>query len=69
MAQRYQSTEDNQYTTISFIYPAINVIIKDVKPSNSNSNEVKVVDFTKPNTAFDDDIEYEDSEDGDIANN
>ena len=30
---------------------------------------MKVVDFTEPNTAFDDDVEYEDSEDGDIANN
>ncbi|CAB4484263.1 unnamed protein product [Rhizophagus irregularis] len=30
---------------------------------------VEVVDFTEPNTTFDDDVEYEDSEDGDIANN
>ncbi|GBB89374.1 hypothetical protein RclHR1_02530016 [Rhizophagus clarus] len=40
-----------------------------VKLSNSNINEVDAVDFTEPSTAFDDDDEYEDSEDGDIANN
>ncbi|EXX57022.1 hypothetical protein RirG_210970 [Rhizophagus irregularis DAOM 197198w] len=51
------------------MYPAINVITKGVKSSNSNSNEVEVVDFTESNTAFDNDVEYEDSEDGDIANN
>ncbi|GBC20052.1 hypothetical protein GLOIN_2v1482909 [Rhizophagus irregularis DAOM 181602=DAOM 197198] len=51
----------SQYVTVSFMYPAINVIIKDVKPSNSNSNEVEVVDFTEPNTAFDNDVK--------IANN
>lgn len=59
----------SQYATVSFMYPAINVITKGVKPSDSNSNEVEVVDFTEPNTAFDDDVEYEDTEDGDIANN
>ena len=59
----------SQYATVSFMYPAINVITKGVKPSDSNSNDVEVVDFTEPNTAFDDDVEYEDSEDGDIANN
>ncbi|PKK62627.1 hypothetical protein RhiirC2_790092 [Rhizophagus irregularis] len=59
----------NQYATVSFIYPAINIITKGVKLSNSNSNEVEVVDFTEPNTTFDDDVEYEDSEDRDIANN
>ncbi|CAB4412004.1 unnamed protein product [Rhizophagus irregularis] len=59
----------SQYATVSFMYSAINVITKGVKPSNSNSNEVEVVDFTKPNTAFDDVVEYEDSEDGDNTNN
>ncbi|GBC00388.1 hypothetical protein RclHR1_03840010 [Rhizophagus clarus] len=59
----------SQYATVSFIYPAINVITRGVKPSNSNINEVEAVDFTEPSTAFDDDIEYEDLEDGNIANN
>ncbi|GES76468.1 zinc finger BED domain-containing protein 1-like [Rhizophagus clarus] len=53
----------SQYATVSFMYPAINVITRGVKPSNSNINEVEAVDFTKPSIAFDDDIEYKDSED------
>ncbi|POG69034.1 hypothetical protein GLOIN_2v1480358 [Rhizophagus irregularis DAOM 181602=DAOM 197198] len=46
---------------------------KDYSTSNYiahlNTAHVEVVDFTEPNTTFDDDVEYEDSEDGDIANN
>jgi hypothetical protein len=61
--------DGSQYATVSFMYPAINVITKGVKLSNSNSNEVKVVNFTKPNTAFDDVVEYEDLKDRNIANN
>ena len=46
------------------MYLAINVIKEGVIP-NSDFNKVEVVDFMEPNTAFDDDIEYEDAERGD----
>ena len=57
----------SQYATVSFMYHAINVITEGVKPHDSN--EIEVVDFTEPNIAFDDNIEYEDADEDDIADN
>ncbi|CAB5159974.1 unnamed protein product [Rhizophagus irregularis] len=65
----------DEWNAISELIPILELfanateLLGGVKLSNSNSNEVEVVDFTEPNTTFDDDVEYEDSEDGDIANN
>ena len=43
------------------MYHAINVIMKGVKSSKFDRyQEIEVIDFTEPNIAFDDDIEYKD---------
>lgn len=57
----------SKYATISFMYHAINVITKGV--ASFEEEEVEVVDFTKPNMAFDDNIGYEDADDEDVIDN
>ena len=47
----------SKYTTISLMYSVLAMISKKISP---NSN-MEVVDLTSPNTAFDDDVGYEDA--------
>ena len=48
----------SKYTTISLMYSVLAMISKKILPDNSN---VEIVDLTSPNTAFDDDVGYEDA--------
>ena len=48
----------SKYTTISLMYSVLAMISKKILPDNSN---VKIVDLTSPNTAFDDDVSYKDA--------
>src|SRR6266542_68762 len=55
----------SNYITISLIYSLLAIISKNIIPDDFN---IEVVDLTSPNTAFDDDIDYEDvSEDESIT--
>src|SRR5215213_212555 len=49
----------SKYTTISLMYSVLVIISQKLLPDD-NSN-VEVVDLTSPNTAFDDDVGYEDA--------
>jgi len=49
----------SKYTTISLMYSVLAIINQKILPDD-NSN-VEVVDLTSPNTAFDDDVGYEDA--------
>ena len=48
----------SKYTTINLMYSILAMISKKILPDNSN---VKIVDLTSSNTAFDDDVGYEDA--------
>jgi hypothetical protein len=48
----------SKYTTISLMYSVLAVISQNILPDDSN---IEVIDLTSPNTAFDDDIGYEDA--------
>ncbi len=48
----------SNYTTISLMYSLLAIISKKIIPENS---DMEVIDLTSPNTAFDDDIGYEDA--------
>ena len=48
----------SKYTTISLMYSILAVISQNILPDDSN---IEVIDLTSPNTAFDDDIGYEDA--------
>ncbi|CAG8499245.1 17977_t:CDS:2 [Funneliformis caledonium] len=47
----------SNYTTISLMYSLLAIISKKIIPENS---DMEVINLTSPNTAFDDDIGYED---------
>ena len=48
----------SNYITISLMYSLLVIISKKIIPENSN---IKVIDLTSPNNAFDDNIGYEDA--------
>ena len=48
----------SNYTTISLMYSLLAIISKKIILENS---DIEVIDLTSPNTAFDDDIGYEDA--------
>jgi len=48
----------SNYTTISLMYSLLAVISKKIIPEDS---DVEVIDLTSPNTAFDNDVGYEDA--------
>lgn len=49
----------SKYTTISLMYSVLAMISKKILPGGNS--DVEVVDLTNPNTAFDDDVGYEDA--------
>jgi len=49
----------SKYTTISLMYSVLAIISKNLLPNDDS--DVKIVDLTNPNTAFDDDVGYEDA--------
>ncbi len=64
-AEATEYLNGSNYTTISLMYSLLAIISKNIIPDDSN---IEVVDLTSPNTAFDDDIDYEDvSEDESIT--
>ena len=58
-AEATEYLDGSKYTTISLMYSVLAMISKKILP-NDDSN-VEVVDLTSPNTAFDDDVGYEDA--------
>ncbi|CAG8742167.1 9951_t:CDS:2, partial [Rhizophagus irregularis] len=54
----------SNYTTISLMYSLLAVISNKMIPDDSN---VEVIDLTSPNTAFDDDVGYEDAPEDEIT--
>ena len=61
-AEATKYLDGSNYTTISLIYSLLAIISKNIIPDNSN---IEVIDLTSPNTAFDNDIDYEDAPDDD----
>ena len=49
----------SKYTTISLMYSVLAIINQKILPDDNS--DVEVVDLTSPNTAFDDDVGYEDA--------
>ena len=47
----------SKYTTISLMYSVLSIINQKILPDDNFNVEVE--DLTSPNTAFDDDVEYE----------
>jgi hypothetical protein len=54
----------SKYTTISLMYCLLTIISKKLIPEDSN---IEVIDLTNPNTAFDDDVGYEDAPEDEIT--
>ena len=48
----------SNYTTISMMYSLLTMISQKIMPDNIN---MEIIDLTSPNTAFDDDLGYEDA--------
>lgn len=56
----------SKYATVSFMYHAINIVTKNVKPSESDENH-ETIDLTESDMAFDDDVGYEDADEDDVT--
>jgi hypothetical protein len=48
----------SNYTTISMMYSLLTMVSQKIMPDNINA---EIIDLTSPNTAFDDDLGYEDA--------
>ncbi len=57
-AEATEYLNGSNYTTISLMYSLLVIISKNIVSDDFN---IEVVDLTSPNTAFDDDIGYEDA--------